>query len=170
MIKLEEANPPGPSNKKSSKKAKRLFAPSKAKRSPREYTPAILEFINTLGCRMKVLDKEFGNPSRPEPEDILCLCDNCRRRRGEVTLRDRLQAWSGTQRHLEDKHPATETPQEPRLDAENSEHELEDVDEGDAEAEVPATTAPNKHKNQRRPVPNRKPFAEALTRWQSEKV
>ncbi|KAG9097411.1 hypothetical protein FS749_006365 [Ceratobasidium sp. UAMH 11750] len=162
------------SNKKTGKKAieaaaKKLVAPSKAKRSPREYTPAILEFINTLGCRMKVLDKEFGNPSRPAPEDPLCLCDNCRHGRGELTLRERLQARSGKRRRSEDEEATMENPQDPQPDMENSEDELEEIDEGDVEAEVQATAMPSKRKNQWRSAPKRKPFAKALTRWRSEK-
>jgi hypothetical protein len=96
MIKQEEASVPGPASKKAGKKstaaaAKKPATPSKAKRSPREYTKAILEFINTTECRVKVLDKEFDNPPRPEAEDPPCHCDNCRRDRGELTLRERLK-------------------------------------------------------------------------------
>jgi hypothetical protein len=97
-IKQEEASVSGPSNKKVSKKAsqkateaaaKKLVAPAKGKRTPREYTKAVIDFINTTGCRVEVLDKEFDNPPRPE-QSPPCQCDNCRSNRGELTLRERL--------------------------------------------------------------------------------
>jgi superfamily II DNA helicase RecQ len=99
MIKKEEANTPGASSKKAAKKStkkateevKNMFTQSKGKRNAREYTKPILDFINTPGCRIKILDKEFDNPPRPESDDAICLCDNCRHSRGELTFRERLK-------------------------------------------------------------------------------
>jgi hypothetical protein len=93
-IKAEEAPAPGPSSKKPSQKAtqlaaKKLVIPCKAKRSPREYTKAIIDFVNTLECRVQVFDKEFDNPARLD-QDLPCQCDNCRRARGDQTLRERM--------------------------------------------------------------------------------
>ncbi|KAG8776895.1 hypothetical protein FRC12_000635 [Ceratobasidium sp. 428] len=129
-IKKEDANPPGKTNGKTSKKeleaaAKKLVAPSKAKQSAREYTSSILKFINTTECRMKVLDEEFGNPARPEPQPP-CLCNNCIHARGELTLWDRLQRRSAKRRHSEDEPPNGQEDGEESQDESRDENEEEE--------------------------------------------
>ncbi|KAG8689535.1 hypothetical protein FRC09_012390 [Ceratobasidium sp. 395] len=174
-IKKEEVNPPGPTNGKTSKKAleaaaKKLVAPSKAKRSAREYTSSILKFINTTECRMKVLDEEFGNPARPEPQPP-CLCDNCIHSRGELTLWDRLQRRSAKRRHSEDEPPDGQEDGEEIQDEpqdENEEEEEENVDEGDPDV-VEVTPATKRRKSSWRSGAKRKPYAEALTKWRDDK-
>ncbi|KAG9078436.1 hypothetical protein FRC06_008368, partial [Ceratobasidium sp. 370] len=189
-IKQEEVNAPGPPDKKSSKKAskkaiesaaKKLVAPSKAKRSPREYTKAILDFINTTECCVKVLDKEFDNPARLET-NTPCLCDNCRHGRGELTLQERLAKKSAKGHRVEDV--TQDAPEDAPVDAteeiagtedphsEQEEQEDSETDEQDkvCEPSTSEATPKTKKKSPWQSAPKKKPYAEALLKWRSDKL
>ncbi|KAG8732695.1 hypothetical protein FRC10_000752 [Ceratobasidium sp. 414] len=99
-LKTEEAPLPVPPSKKSSA-VKRSNAASKstAKCAPREYSEAIYHFINTTGCRVEVLDKEFDNP--PRQNNLPCHCDFHRQERGELSFRELMKQEATTNRPTE---------------------------------------------------------------------
>jgi hypothetical protein len=88
-VKKEEDPPPAKLTKKAAasaaKKAKAIEkASDKARQSAKTYSEGVRQLINTTGCRVEVLDREYDNPPRPEGE--LCYCDICRKsRRGGIS-------------------------------------------------------------------------------------
>ncbi|KAG9077326.1 hypothetical protein FS749_010801 [Ceratobasidium sp. UAMH 11750] len=166
--KQEETALPEQSGQNAGKKAldtavKKLSAPSKAKRSPREYSKAILDFVNTTGCRMEVLDEEFGNPARPN--DSPCLCDNCKHSQGEPTIQDRMQKRSNKRCQPDDEPPATEGAIESQPGPQDS--NIDAPDEGSAGKgdEDVATNNPDSGRTRWRSTAKRKPYVDALKQW-----
>lgn len=94
VIKTEEpmqsAPKPGKKAKLAAGKKDEVLVNSKLKRTPKQYTEAMYSFINTTGCRVEVIDREFDNP--PRPEGGVCHCDSHRLERGEPTLQERMRA------------------------------------------------------------------------------
>lgn len=93
-IKKEDDAPAGKPSKKEARAAtERAVVPGskdKIRRIPKEIHQGVIDFVNTPGCRVEILDKFFDNPPRPAGE--VCQCDNDRRMRGELTFRKEMQA------------------------------------------------------------------------------
>ncbi|KAG8741975.1 hypothetical protein FRC11_014560 [Ceratobasidium sp. 423] len=149
-IKKEES---APADKKSGKSTKESTGNDKARRVPREYSQHIVDFINTTGCRVAILDKAFDNPPRP-PEEI-CLCDNCTRDRGDKTLRD-----------LMAETRSVEVAVEPE-DEEKTPEDEEDEPQEETEDETAPVDINKKRKY--RPKNQRGEYIEALNKWRDEK-
>ncbi|KAG8712320.1 hypothetical protein FRC09_019993 [Ceratobasidium sp. 395] len=170
--KKEQESLPGPSSQKSGKTAletpsKQANSHSKAKRSPREYSQAIIDFVNTTGCRIKVLDEEFGNPARLN--DTPCLCDNCKHSRGEPTIQDRIQKRSNKRRQPDNEASVIQDEVESQFEQLDNNAEMRD---GDSVTEDDTSDVDNctGSKNIRwRPTAKRQPYVDALKQWRSNK-
>ncbi|EUC55211.1 helicase carboxy-terminal domain protein [Rhizoctonia solani AG-3 Rhs1AP] len=138
----------------------RLSAKDKARRIPKEIHPAIVDFVNTVGCRMEVLDKTFDNP--PTPEGHICSCDNCLHARGESTFRERMAARAGNDA-ISRGDVIEEHTQGP-----DATEALEDQDNSVAEDQVEMKPNPkSKASTSRRyrPGAQRDPYVDALNEW-----
>ncbi|KAG8717571.1 hypothetical protein FRC08_007209 [Ceratobasidium sp. 394] len=95
-IKTKESPLPTLRLKKSTAiKKSKLAVVASAKRTHQEFSEALYQFINTTGCTVTVLDKEFDNP--PWEDNTLCYCNFHQQERGEMSFRDLMKQEASNQ-------------------------------------------------------------------------
>ncbi|QRV74649.1 DEAD/DEAH box helicase [Ceratobasidium sp. AG-Ba] len=146
------------SRKSTSKRKSKASAKANSTPAPRLYLPSILCWINTPGCRVEAIDKEFDNPPR-KPGGI-CYCDFHRKQRGEKSIQEIMEDEAKEHQRQEEQTNLDNTPILPKVGQ---------VESGENSSSGSDTEASELLRSKYRKPAERKLYAAAIEDWIDKK-